>query len=194
MPEHFIITADFHGDSCILDRHPEYFEHIWQAAEGVRLGSLYPPQPLRLAMSRRMGGKAVFDIIANTLGYLIVSERVRGVLERNATADIEFLPIQLVDHKGRDETRGFFIANVLGQVDCVDLKASRYEESALSPGEFFALTKLVLDETRVDARRNIFRITRLPQVILVREELAAGLRESGATGLSLLQLGTEVSL
>ncbi|NVJ04129.1 hypothetical protein HUW63_02575 [Myxococcus sp. AM001] len=194
MSHYFVLSAGAHPDGCVLDQHPSSFEHIWQATEGIPLGNRFPPHPLGLPMSRRMGGKATFDIVTNTLGYLIVSERIRDVLERHATTAIEFLPIELINHKGRRDTGPFFIANILGQIDCVHLGESVYEESALAPGEFSELTRLVLDASRVDTARNIFRISRLPRVILVREDLATRLKESGATGLALIPLESEVSL
>lgn len=192
--DYFILTAQPHPDSCVLDRYPAHFEHIWQATEGVLLGGRYPSRPLRFEMSRRVGGKRLLDCIENTLGYLIVSEIVREVLEAQATTAIEFLPIQLVNHKGRMEPRRFFITNVLGQVDCIALARSRYEESALRPGELCDLTTLALAPEQVDPERNIFRLARRPRVILIREDLASALRQSGVQGLAFLPLGTEVSL
>ncbi len=194
MSAHFILRAQNDPDGCVLDRYPSGFEALWQATEGVASGPLHPSPPPAFEMSRRVGGKALYDCVENTLGYIIVSERVRVVLEARANMPIEFLPLHILNHKGRREPRAFFIANVLGQVDCADRARSQYIESSMRPGQFCDLTKLFLAPDRVDAKRNIFRLAELPRVILVQEELAEALRQSGTTGLELLPLGTEVSL
>lgn len=194
MSAYFILRAKDDPDGCVLDRYPPACAPLWQATEGVPLGALHPSPPPVFEMSRRVGGKALHDCVDNTLGYLVVSERVRGVLEARATAPIEFLPLLIQNHKGRREPRGFFIANVLGQVGCADRARSQYIDSAMRPGQFCDLTKLLLDPDRVDPERNIFRLAELPRVILVREDLADALRQSGATGLDLIAPGTEVSL
>nr|WP_163781128.1 DUF1629 domain-containing protein [Myxococcus vastator] len=145
-------------------------------------------------MSRRLGGKVVHDYVENSLGYLIVSERVRSVLEHLATAPIEYLPLRITDHKGRLHPHAFFIVNVLGHVACADRTRSQYLESSMRPGQFCDLTRLYLDTDRVDARKNIFRLAELPRVILVREDLAEALHQCGSAGGELLPMGSEASL
>ncbi len=167
MSPHFILRAREDPDGCVLDRYPSGYEPLWQATQGVPLGARHPSPPPVFEMSRRLGGKALYDCVENTLGYLIVSERVRGALEDRATSPIEFLPLHIQNHKGRREPRGYFIANVLGQVDCADRARSQYMDSSMRPGQFCDLTMLFLDPARVDPKRNIFRLAELPRVILV---------------------------
>lgn len=194
MSTHFVLCAQSNPDACVLDHYPSGFQALWQPTEGVASGARAPSSPPEFEMSRRLGGKLVQDCVENTLGYTIVSERVRAVLESHASTPIEFLPLHIRNHKGRREPQTFFIVNVLGQVSCADRARSQYIESAMRPGQFCDLTKLFLDPERVDAKRNIFRLAELPRVILVRSDLADLLRHSGVTGLELLPLGTEVSL
>ncbi|MBU8897877.1 DUF1629 domain-containing protein [Corallococcus sp. M34] len=194
MAEYFILTAEPLRDGCVIDRFPEGTDDIWQATEGVLLGSSLTREPLRLSMSKRIGGKAISDAIENTLGYLIISERVRNILESYANAAIEFVPVRLINHKGREEPHKLFIANILRTTDCVDREASLYEESALAPGQFTRITKLVLDPTRIDLSDDIFRIASRPRIIIVTTRLAADLRASGAVGLDLLPSTAMVNL
>lgn len=191
MPKHFILAARSHPDGCVLDNYPSSLKALWQATVGMPLGAAYPSPPPDFEMSRRLGGKVLFDCVENTLSYLIVSERIRGVLEAHATTAIEYLPLRLLNHKKRYVSQAFYIANVLGQVDCADRARSRYVESSMRPGQFCDLTLLCLESARVDTKRNIFRLAQMPRVILVSEDLATALRDSQATGLDLLPLETQ---
>ena len=192
-PSYFILTAANDLDGCVVDQYPRDMQCIWQPTEGVRVRPLYP-SALDFHMSRRMGGKRVSDVLRNTLGYFIVSERMRHLLEAGSTADIEFLPLQLFNHKGRRELQTFFIANVLAVFDCMDPRRSEYEPSALKKGELFELRRLHLDTSRIDPRRNIFRLASMPRVIIIREELAHVLQEAGLTGMDLIPMGSAVTL
>ncbi len=192
--DYFIAIADpARLEGCVISRFPAAMVPIYQPAEGIPLGALYP-QPLDFVMASDRGGKAVFDCIHNTLGYFIVSAELRDVLEQECPTAIEFLPINLINHKGRRDKRDFFIANVLGTVDCVDLDKSDYVEDAMTSGEFLYLDKLVVDEPRIPANRNIFRIASMPSIVLVRDDLASTLRQSGVDGLGLLPLDTPLDI
>lgn len=183
-PTHYLLAASADPDLCVLDRFPSIREYLWHATAGVPVGQALPG-PVSLPMSRRMGGKALADLVPNTLGLLVLSDRAASWFRERVTAPIEYLPLLIVDHKGRPVSARFWIANALGRVACVDRRASRYEESALAPGEFFGVEQLVLDPARVDPARDLFRIPEMPRLILVTNALAAALRDAALRGVEL---------
>jgi hypothetical protein len=184
-PSHYILAARTEPDACVLDRFPSIRSYIWQATEG-EVASTSFPDGVELRMSARAGGKAVRDVVRNTLGMVILSARARAVLDTVARAPMEYLPLVIIDHKGRRSAQPTFIANVLGRVDCVDLSASAFEESSMRAGEFFSLSKLVLDPKRIDPQRNLFRIAQWPRLILVSDEVASALTAADLSGLDLI--------
>ncbi|NTX60212.1 hypothetical protein HUA74_06025 [Myxococcus sp. CA051A] len=180
-------------DDCVIDQYPRDMPCIWQPTEGVPTRHLYPAA-LDFHMSRRMGGKVVTDCLRNTLGYLFVSARFRHVLESSAGVDIEYLPLRLINHKGRRQPGEFFIANVLGTLDCMDMQRSEYEPSALRKGEVFGLRKLELEVGRIEPSRNMFRLTTMPRLILVRQELVRAMEQAALTGVAVSPVGASVDL
>ncbi|WP_338041926.1 MULTISPECIES: imm11 family protein [Myxococcus] len=192
-PSYAILQARTDLEDCVIDQFPRDLACIWQPTEGVPARGLYPAA-LDFHMSRRMGGKGVTDCLRNTLGYLFVSARFRQVLESSAGVDIEYLPIRLINHKGRREPGEFFVANVLGALDCMDMRRSEYEPSALRKGEVFGLRKLELDMSRIEPSRNLFRLTTMPRLIIARWELVQAMELAGLAGVSVSPVGTPVDL
>jgi len=68
---------------------------------------------LSLSMSLDQPGKEVPDIITNALNYLIVSFRVKDIIEKLTETTVEFLPFELINLKGRVEKDRYFIVNIL---------------------------------------------------------------------------------
>ena len=135
------------------------------------------------------------DVIRNAVRYLMISGRVKSLLEEHATAEIEFLRFTLLDHQGQVASDDCYLANVLGTVDCVDMERSEGTVGETRKGvRFERLTRLHLRDEAVDPQRNIFRITPMPAVIVVREDLKAALEDVQITGAEFFPMGAEVRI
>ncbi len=191
---HFILVADQESlDYCMIEDYPQGMEAIHRPAVGVRMNERYR-ESMGFRMSSTIGGKVVPDLVRNALGYCIASARLRELLEGQAGVEIEFLPMHIINHKGRREKGEFFIGNVIGSVDCVDRGRSEFVENPMRPGEFQFLRKLALATDRIDPERKLFRIRPMPRVLIIREDLASLLGAAGVTGCSFLRLGSPVRL
>lgn len=186
------LSVPYHPDHCAVFAAPESMTDRFKAATGVRMGDAYDAQRFRLA--DEAPGIVMSDFVHNALGFLMVKGRVRDLLAARATAEIEFLPFALLDHKGRVADPEAWIVNVLGTSDCVDLQRTVGTAKAGRTGQFLEITELHLDEARVDRQQNIFRIAARPRVIVVRDDLRAALEELGVTGARFTDMGQQVEL
>ena len=65
--------------------------------------------------------------------YLIVSGKVKAILEKEALTNIEYLPVLIYDQKKRCASSDYYIANILGSIDCLDHEKSEYDRSLIVP-------------------------------------------------------------
>lgn len=194
MAEFYILEhPDDPGDFCFISDLPDDFPDPWMASEGERMGDDYG-SPVDFRMSARSAGIALSDFISNTLGYYIVSARLRELLEEAAGVEIEFLPVRIINHKGRVASEEYSVANVIGTLDCVDMSRS---EGQLDPDDetiFARLEKLYLDRERIPPDRALFRIASMPPLIVIREDLRRKLMDAEITGAVYLPLGEKVNI
>lgn len=188
-----IFDADRNWDYCTIEKTPrELRGNLHLPAYGLRMGGL-TQDPLLFQMSARFPGIVAPDCVRNTPRYLMVSDRFKELLQAHVKAEMEVLPMFLVDHKGHRLERPYFIINLIGRVDCVDLERSEYVLDPLSDeGEFQFLTRLVLDTARIPPEANFFRIQQMPHTHIVRRDLALLLEQQGLTGYRLSSLGAPI--
>ncbi|MFY2562072.1 imm11 family protein [Corallococcus terminator] len=164
-------TADF-----LLESPDEHLIH-----EGVSVNRWVPPD-LVFDLSEDYGVK-LSDSVPNLLGLLIVSEKLKTLLEKKASAQIEFLSIRLRNPKRRLVPNPYFIANVLGSIECVNLKKTKCTWSAMDPDQMHRIKKLVLDEPRIGPEANLFRLKEELRVFVAREDLGMSIVDAKCTGM-----------
>jgi hypothetical protein len=189
---YFIWSAVQDPVFCMLDRLPDGNQALFRPRLGRPMGADYP-EPLPFAISPDLGGIKVADFVRNTLGFYIIGPAVRDVLAAQQGAEFEFLPITIINRKGRTEDAERWIANLLGgQVPCADLSKSTMREMAMKKGRYTSLQKLVIDPSRVDPALSIFRLGEMPQLFIVRDDLRAALEATGASGMQFHAMGDPV--
>ncbi|MFY0523312.1 imm11 family protein [Archangium gephyra] len=164
----------------------------WRLGEGERMGNKFPTQA-SYPLSKNRKGMKLTDFIPNKFSRLIVSEKVRKLLEAEPL-DIEWLPVSIIDKKDRVVDVPYAIAHVLGTVDCVDLERSEYDRSSFSPEQFLVIRRLVLREDKIPEQRSLFRIKEYPRAFIIRVDLLEKLAAAGITGLGMLDLDSPVML
>ncbi len=194
MARYSIMTHPWDDEFCRIFHYPSGLPEIHKPAEGERMGSEFPTG-LEFQMAAEAPGLRVGDVIDNALGYLMVSGRMKALLERHASVDIEFLRFTLLNHKGRLASDDCYIVNIIGTLDCVDLKKTKGHLDPMEDNKrFMQLRRLFLDERRIPPHANLFRISPMPTVILLRDDLQSILRQSGMTGFALQEVGSWVEI
>ncbi len=116
--------------------------------------------------------------------HAIISEKMKLFLQQEISdGSIEYLPITIINHKGRAEPDPYYVLHPRTLVDCIDLEASEVEWNPLDPEEINDCEGLVLNTDAIPENCRLFRLTHWGSEILVRSDLAEKLEEEGFTGL-----------
>ncbi|ATB50042.1 imm11 family protein [Corallococcus macrosporus] len=130
------------------------------------------------------------DFIKNMNGLLVASARARAVLEAQPLKNNEFLPVSVINHKGRVEKGPFFIVHQVVLQDCIDMEKTVADENPINREVFISIDRLVLDAQRIDADVSLFRMRRFPHRPLFRDDVMGRVNEAGLTGIQFVPPGT----
>jgi len=142
------------------------------------------PSDVSMAMrADRPDDTVLTDSLLNTDSIIVASEKVVDVLRGKEIAKVEYLPVAIIDHRGKKVKTSYFIVHPLELVDeIVDGKASGGKTHPMDPGEFLTIKKLVLDEKKIPADRALFRAAQYPSPVIVRRDIAEALDAAGVVG------------
>ncbi len=178
---------------CSIYALPENMPAPIMPTQGDAMGSLYPDD-MEFEMAIEVPGFQIPDVINNSLGYLMVSNRFKLLLEQQSGVNIEFLRFALLNHRKQVACDQCYIANILGTVDCVDKKKTLAVEHPLMDNQIREINILHLDISKIDEDRALFRIASRPRVIIIRSDLRLVCETNRITGLEFVNLGEEVRL
>jgi hypothetical protein len=174
-------------DSAILSTHPPELDDIaFQFRDGHPMRDVMPAHAAYPMSSRWSDRRALYDFQSNTLQLLIVSKRCREVLESGHHDNIEFLPIVVLDHRGKVASNDYFIAHLLGSVDCMDRERSSFEPNPLNPDIFGVCDRLVLQDDKIPDDVELFRLSNGPTTYIARQSLKERLEKAGIQGVSFI--------
>ena len=112
------------------------------------------------------------DCVHNLGRHIVVSKRLKEFIKKTAPPKVEYLPVSIINHKGKIASRDYFILNPVGVEDCIDLDKSDIQWNALDPEKISACFEMVIDEKRITHGATIFRLKYYPTKVLVKRELA----------------------
>ena len=125
--------------------------------------------------------------VSTPFGWLLIGERFKGLLEKTGLAQVEYLPLRMKNHKKKLVEGSYWIVNFLVLTEAVDRDQSAFEVDAGDDNKIFRFDRLVL-RSEIEAKGPaVFRLKEQPYLILVREDIAAQIREAGFTGLRLVE-------
>jgi hypothetical protein len=103
---------------------------------------------------------------------VVISGKARQFFEAEGVSRVEFLPLRILNHKGRTASDDYFIVNPLEVCDCIDEQQSKAERNPISPESIFRCDQLVIRDVAVPTECKTFRPERWRDLILVRREIA----------------------
>ena len=128
------------------------------------------------------------DNLLNPDFCIVASDRLAAALKARNVAHMEYLPVTIIDHKGRTASSKHVIVHPVEPVDCIDAAQSVFDLSRINKNRINSFKKLVLDTTRIPADRQIFRLKGFWKIVLVRLDLAQSLGKEGFSGLGWLPI------
>ena len=129
------------------------------------------------------------DSLLNSDMCIVISQRLMAAVKQLSPPQVEYLPVAVIDHKGRKLREPYFILHPTDPVDCIDREASGAEvDEILDPESIESVQRMVLDPARIPPERGIFRLKHHWGVVVVRQDLAAALDAGGFSGVRWLEL------
>lgn len=178
--DYWVLRAES-TDGAIIDALPEGSPSNWKMHEGAPLASQFPAGGKVGFSDHFPDRRKLYDFVSNILGLLIVSPRVRRVVEELELDNVEFLSLTMCDHEWRPVADGYCILNVLGSQEAIDMEKSQYQLSALSK-EIAHIENLVLRKDNIDPRAGLFRARNMMELFLMSDRVHEAFVKAGLTG------------
>jgi len=174
-------------DACVLDE-LKGIECEWELHEGVSQIAKFPKGVTFTMHPDYPYNTVLTDSLRNTDLVFVASLRLKDFLEARALSDVEYLRVTVIDHKCRTASRNFYIIHPINPVDCLDIDKCEVKWSKIDSKDISSLRHLVLDESKLNPQRALFRPKYFCQVILVERNLAESIDREGFTGIRWIEL------
>jgi hypothetical protein len=128
------------------------------------------------------------DWVKNLPNGLIASGKLKQFIEAENPSNVEYLPIQIIDHKGKTASSDYFLINPHVLQDALDQKQSVIDWNPIDTELISACTTMVFDESRIDPKAKVFRLKHYPSKIVFQRDLASAIKKAGFTGIKFIEL------
>ncbi len=159
------------GGAAVLDSVPDNIDSLeWM--QGKTITSLMTQSPLLLDLSLESGSfrGAIID------GFLtLYHRRLCTALTEFGIDNIQYFPVVLRDQENGKTENDYFLVNVIGLLDCVDMNKSKVNWWPSGMG--FDFVSIVIDENKTQGL-SIFRLKDDPTKVLIDEKLKRHLHEN----------------
>ncbi|NOJ79314.1 imm11 family protein [Myxococcus xanthus] len=179
--DYWVLKAES-ADGAIIDALPEGSPTNWKFSRGEPLVRQFPAGGKVSFSDHFPERRKLYDFVRNTVGVLLVSSRVRQVLEDLQVHNAEFLPVTMCDHQWSPVAEGYGILNVLGSQDVIDLERSKYRLDRITKKEIARLNRMAVASEKVDPKADIFRARNMMELILISDRTKQAFEQAGLTG------------
>ncbi len=125
---------------------------------------------------------ALSDNLWGPGGDRVISAKLKDFLAARNPIDVEFLPVSIINHKGKVASADYSILHPLRIVDCIDQKNSAFKWNAIKPDLIGSCSKLVLNLAAIPENLLFWRPRHLEHDVFVQRNLADEIVAAGFTG------------
>jgi hypothetical protein len=158
------------------------YERSFELAYGISLAAVFPKDARAPMDSDFKKATALTDDLSNMDSAKVCSKRLVEFLKARDLRHVEYLPLTIVNHKGKVASTDYFIVNPVGLVDALDLAASKPVYNSIKKSMINRVARVVLDPRRLDPERKVFRLTGLFHPVLIEKGLADAMAAAGLVG------------
>lgn len=127
-------------------------------------------------------GNKTTDFLGNDLGWLIVSEKLKSILEFNEIKGIQFLSIKIKNILSNTILSNYYVANIYNLVDALELEKSDYNRFKLDEDEEIISVSKHAIKGNLIKNIDIFRLQGDSFPIFVSEKIVQLIAENKITG------------
>jgi hypothetical protein len=161
----------------------------WELKNGIPRAEGFPDEVVFTMDPERPHDTMLVDSLHNTDRLIVASKRLKEFLAARALDQMEYLPVTILDHKGRPAAGGdYWIIHPLEPIDCLKVDECGARLSPINKNKIQFLSRLVIGEAKIDANRDLFRPKGYTKAFIVRRELASAIDEAGFTGIRWVEL------
>ena len=161
-------------------------EKSFRLNNGTPLAAQFPPDVELHMHPDYPNDILLLDNVLNADMLIVASPRLQECVRALSPPEVEYLPVRIIDHKGRLASGEYVIVHPVHPVDCIDMQQSVFESNLIDPDDIESFDRLVLDEPKIPPERSFFRMKGFWGITLVRRDLAAAISAAGVTGLEWL--------
>ncbi|PCJ19749.1 MAG: hypothetical protein COB04_05425 [Gammaproteobacteria bacterium] len=181
----YVWAAKIEADAAVLVD-MDGFDNDYELDVGLAQLDTYPSGVTLRMDSRKPSHTLLVDSVKNTQGVVLVSEKMKVFLDSQLLADVEFLPITVLDHKGRKLDAGYYIFHPINNVDCLDLENAEPEWDDIDDTVVASVKALVIDGAKLPEDKRYFRPKHYIARPMVTKALADAIISAGFTGVQFL--------
>ena len=179
--DYWVLKTDY--TSAVIEKLPPDGPEAFELDEGEPAAALFPPESTVRFSEDFPKRRKVLDFMSNTFGCHIVSAKVKRILEAQGAKNCEFIPLTILDHKGKVASKEHFLLQVLGHVEAVDMERSQVVMNSILKDRIGNFEHLVLKREAIPPDAVIFRLSRKRDEFLVNQATYEALTKEGVTGL-----------
>lgn len=159
-----------------------YTEKMWHTAEGIPRSATWPSGVTHSVSKDFPNDMLLVDVFRSPHQFLLISTRLKDFLVKQECENVEFLPVSILDHKGKIAGE-YFILHPIMPVDCLDVEASEAKPHIMDDSIFHAIARIALIPSKIEMQRKIFKIKGLVDLVIFRKDLAQEIDAQGFTGI-----------
>jgi hypothetical protein len=158
MPSNFVIWKYKSVDGACVLQDLRGLDQTFRLNNGTPLAQEFPGD-VSLHMNPDFPDDLLLvDNLLNSDMIIVASARLKACIEASKVEKVEYLPVSIIDHKGRVVSSEYFIVHPVEPVECIDENLSEYRVKRSDPDSIRSFKTLVLDEARIPANRALFRL------------------------------------
>lgn len=185
MMSHWIWKNDLHSEAhaSLGTSTSSFYDRGLRFDEGVFMTNPPTGAALDIALARAGVGFLEDNLVVMGLTGILVSARLRAVLEENGVDNIQYFAVNLTMSDGATPSQRYFIGNIVGRVACLDFERSDVTMDPGPPAAIDAIDHLVLHEDEIQDL-DVFRLGELPLAIIVSSRLKDAIVRSRVSGVA----------
>jgi hypothetical protein len=188
---YLVWKATYAGKAChVLGIENVRFSH--KLIEGHAYGNTFPENATLCMSPHFKRDTELVDDVMNADDLKVCSRRLVDFLKSEHLDNVEYLPVTILDHKGKVASKEYSVVNPVGLQDAIDMQASVPTLNA-SSHRVDAVERLIFVSSRIDPKVKLFRFAGLTRPVMIEKSLADALMAQNFVGLSFLNPSTVTS-
>lgn len=131
----------------------------------------------------------MLDSFGNTQSVIPISAKLKVFLETKNIANLEFIPVAMLDHKGKVMAQ-YFLLHSTELIDAINKEKTELEVDDLNTEMYDTVENLSLLDECVPSAIQIFKVKGLYDVTCISKALAKEIDDQGFTGISWKEIAT----